>query len=233
MSSSESQDTGGVVDDAQQKTPLPQVTTTDGLRESDKLVYRSFAIISEMLTDRGEDVTSLQHISPRDVVAMSGGHLVFRVDVPSCGVRVIYNLNPRFKLVAVRKFLDVTVTPSPSPDFSLRTVILVSNDKPIHNAIKGLNDMAINVQLFQLKELQFNVSRHVHVPKHEPVRDKTIIREIMKKYSIENRTQFPVILSTDPMAKYLGLKPGQLVRITRFSPSAGTYVFYRCCKQAE
>ncbi len=188
--------------------------------EGSNEVRRSFATISDMLRDRGEDVESLQSLAPADVLALAAGRSVFHVDIPSCGVRVIYNMNARFKLASVRKLLD---------EDGPRVYILVCKDKPVASAVKGVAELQKDVQLFDLRELQFNVSRHVMVPLHEPVREEAAIAEVVARYSLKARQQLPLILSTDPMARYLALKPGQLVRITRPSPSSGSYVLYRCC----
>jgi len=40
-------------------------------------------------------------------------------------------------------------------------------------------------------------------------------------------SQFPYIQSTDSLAKEIGAKPGDFVRITRRSETAGTSVYYR------
>ena len=40
-------------------------------------------------------------------------------------------------------------------------------------------------------------------------------------------SQFPYIQSTDSIAKEIGAKPGDFVRITRTSETAGTSVHYR------
>jgi DNA-directed RNA polymerase subunit H (RpoH/RPB5) len=186
-------------------------------------VQRSFGIIAEMLRDRGEDVSSLSSVSAEDVVAVAGGRTVFHLDLPSCGVRVIYNLNQRFKLASIRKLLD---------DDSPRVFIVVCKDRPVASAIKGVAELNKDIQLFDLRELQFNVSQHVLQPQFEPVREDAAINEIVKRYDLESRYRLPLILSTDPMARYLALKPGQLVRIIRPSPSAGSYVTYRCCQRA-
>jgi DNA-directed RNA polymerase I, II, and III subunit RPABC1 len=51
----------------------------------------------------------------------------------------------------------------------------------------------------------------------------------MEKFMIKSKFQLPIILKTDAMAKYLGLKNGDIIKITRVSPTAGEYVVYRCC----
>ena len=38
---------------------------------------------------------------------------------------------------------------------------------------------------------------------------------------------FPLMLSSDPVARYHGLLPGAMVKITRPSPTAGECVLYR------
>ena len=40
-------------------------------------------------------------------------------------------------------------------------------------------------------------------------------------------SQFPYIQSTDALAKEIGAKPGDMVRITRRSETAGTSTYYR------
>ena len=84
-------------------------------------------------------------------------------------------------------------------------------------------------QVFVIPELLFNITRHRLVPKHEVVADPDEISQVIKRYNVRTRTQLPIILRTDPVARYFGLKPGQLMRITRISPSSGLYTMYRCC----
>lgn len=69
------------------------------------------------------------------------------------------------------------------------------------------------------------VSEHIHVPKHEIVTERQI-PEILKKYNAKLE-QFPYILISDPVVKEIGGRLGDLVKITRKSPTAGEIIYYR------
>jgi DNA-directed RNA polymerase subunit H (RpoH/RPB5) len=186
-------------------------------------VEKSFTTIRQMLKDRGDDTTSLGTVSSQDLIAISASRNVFHIDLESCAHRIIYNMNAKFKLADVRKLLE---------DDAHTVYIIVTRDKPTHPGRKGVDELKKDVQFFDLRELQYNVSRHQLVPPHDPIRDDKIIDDIVARYRLKSRFHMPLILSTDPMARYLALKHGQIVRITRSSPSAGTYVLYRCCMRA-
>jgi DNA-directed RNA polymerase subunit H (RpoH/RPB5) len=51
-------------------------------------------------------------------------------------------------------------------------------------------------------------------------------RIVMTKYKTVAKN-FPLLLSSDPVARYYGALPGTMMRITRKSPTAGEYVLYR------
>lgn len=187
-------------------------------------VVRSYATLREMLTDRGADVSSMDALSGEDVVALSASRNVFSFDLPSCQTRVIYELNAKFKPADVRKHLEAEEG-QPRPG----AYIVVSHEQPSNAALKGIHELGLDVQLFQLRELQFNISQHEAVPQHEPIREDAEIERISQRYGLRSPFQMPLILATDPMARYLALKHGQLVRIKRVCPTAGEYIMYRCC----
>lgn len=190
----------------------------------DAELARSWATILQMLRDRGHaEVPELDAISPEDLSVSMAGKLTFHVDAPSIRHRIVYELGSRFKSANVRKLLD---------GVDVATVILVVREWPTSTSLKGLEAIGKNLQLFNVNELQFNVSAHVFVPKHVAIRDEAEIERILARYQVKTRFQFPLILTTDPMARYLGLSHGQLVRVTRASPSTGHYVLYRCCMKA-
>ena len=66
---------------------------------------------------------------------------------------------------------------------------------------------------------------HVFKPKHEIITKKEA-EEVLKKFNCQP-TQLPLILLTDPAIVNLGVKPGDMIKITRDSATAGEHLYYR------
>ena len=75
------------------------------------------------------------------------------------------------------------------------------------------------------KEAKLDISKHELVPKHTII-TKEEAEELRKKYKIE-LYQLPYIKSSDPVARMIDAKPGDVVKILRKSPTAGEAVAYR------
>lgn len=71
----------------------------------------------------------------------------------------------------------------------------------------------------------FDLFKHEIVPKHE-ILTKEDVKELQKKYRI-NPYQIPRIKASDPAAKMIGAKPGDIIKITRESLTAGSSIAYR------
>ena len=72
---------------------------------------------------------------------------------------------------------------------------------------------------------KFEVSKHELVPKHAKLSEKEG-KELFEKYAIELQN-LPRIYMTDPAIQNLDVKDGDIVKISRKSPTAGETVFYR------
>ena len=81
------------------------------------------------------------------------------------------------------------------------------------------------VECFNISELMVNITEHFYVPKHELLSDEKKAM-LLKRYKIKE-SQLPKILTSDPVARYLGLRRGNVVKITRDSETAGKYITYR------
>jgi len=84
------------------------------------------------------------------------------------------------------------------------------------------------LQFFQLNELQFNPTKHQLVPPHRKLSVEET-NEIMNKYLVKSKLQLPIILKTDVIAKWHGLKQGDIVEIIRYNENSGKSYYYRCC----
>ena len=83
----------------------------------------------------------------------------------------------------------------------------------------------IQIQCFTLNELIVNITEHTYVPQHILLNEEEKSK-LLSRYRIKEG-QLPKILTTDPIAKYLGLRKGNVVKIIRDSETAGKYVTYR------
>lgn len=180
-------------------------------------LIQSFITLKEMLVDRGINVDRLNAISDKELDTMSKIHKIFSLDVND-KLKILYHINTKFKINELKKFMNED-----------KHYIIVFKEKINNLNIKNMKEQNnITIEIFMMKELQFNISKHVLVPKHEVVKDSKEIEELLDTYKLR-KNQLPIILHTDPMARYLNVKVGEIVKIIRSSPSAGEAIVYRYC----
>ena len=75
------------------------------------------------------------------------------------------------------------------------------------------------------KKKKILVPNHVYVPKHEIIPKKEA-EEMLEEYHCEP-TELPLIFSNDPAIIGLGVKRGDMIKITRKSATAGESYYYR------
>ena len=75
------------------------------------------------------------------------------------------------------------------------------------------------------KKIPVLVPDHVYVPKHE-IMTKKDAQKVLDEFNCKP-TELPLIFVTDPAILGLGVKPGDMIRITRKSRTAGESTYYR------
>ena len=69
------------------------------------------------------------------------------------------------------------------------------------------------------------ITNHIYQPKHE-ILPKDRAEEILKKYN-SKPSQLPYVMISDKALEDLDVRPGDIIKITRKSPTAGESVYYR------
>ncbi len=76
-----------------------------------------------------------------------------------------------------------------------------------------------------MKKQKFKVDKHILTPKHSKLGEREKA-QLLEKYHVTSK-ELPKILKTDAAIKDLDAKLGDIVKVTRKSPTAGESMFYR------
>ncbi|MBL96192.1 MAG: hypothetical protein CMF52_00085 [Legionellales bacterium] len=164
--------------------------------------------VSEMLTDRGYENICYQPEAMK-IVGEKNDHTM----------HVCFNKKKGLGVHDIRDILEEI-----KEENEADRVILVYESSVTYYAKQAIKEYN-NVETFQAKRLYYNVTKHVLVPQHR-VMDSEETDQFLLKHSV-HLNQCPKILRTDPVAKYYGATPGELVEIKRSSPEGQSYFVYR------
>jgi DNA-directed RNA polymerase subunit H (RpoH/RPB5) len=109
--------------------------------------------------------------------------------------------------------------------------IIIKDDmnETILNELKQIWEKdGIFIVIENIKRLQFNILNHSLVPEHIIINEKEL-EDVMKRYNIVNKHDFPDISRFDPIARVIGLRPGNVCKIIRPSKTSITTNYYRIC----
>lgn len=194
--------------------------------------------IKEMLELRGYDASSCTD----DVRFMANGDAVQPIKLSKSDetIELHYEVsstrtNHKKITTLIKNIIDNRPLAEKSKNFNIVIVVCDYMTPSVKEAIRILNDKPeIFIQVFPIRALMFNVTKHKLVPKHEKI-DKdeysNYLNDFLQSLHINNTSNLPKILESDPVAMFIGLRPGDLCKITRPSKSSGKHTFYRYCIQ--
>ena len=111
-------------------------------------------------------------------------------------------------------------------------LIVIMKDEPNDTIRKTLMNIweqdGIYVNVINIKRLQYNIMHHSLVPPHSVLSAEEAL-EVKQKYNILDDSQVPDISRFGPVSQVIGIRPGELCKITRPSKTAIKADFYRIC----
>lgn len=210
-----------------------------------EVLYRSRKTLLNILKNKGYDTTPYEKFGPWEIEAMIQNEkknslrmeLMKKDSVKSDIQRciVIYRLNRLKQSIQsfISAFFDEESEEYISTPESTEVIVMllepVNNVDVFHNAALNLFQNKLRLNFFQAHSLVNNPQEHVLVPIHELV-DKDEIPNLKKKLNIQSISNLPFIrYHQDIQSRILGAVPGDVLKITRPSASAGVETIYRVC----
>ena len=203
-------------------------------------IYNSRVVLLNLMAKQGYNVSDYDGISVNEVSVMKNNN---QLDM------ILEKLEPdedtkRKSKIYIRYYLARSLRPHNLQEmiddlFNIEEV-LTKNDtlfivvkdevnETLTNALKHIWEQdKIFIIIQNIKRLQFNILEHVLVPPHRVLKKNEVIA-IKSKYNIMDDTQFPEISRFDPVAKAIGIRPGEVCEIIRPSKTAIEAPFYRIC----
>jgi DNA-directed RNA polymerase subunit H (RpoH/RPB5) len=205
-------------------------------------VYRSRKTLLQILSDRGYNTKPYDNFGIDEIEAMIiAGQEALRMDLtretvaesPITRCRVIYSLQKLKQRLPgfLRNLTDSDENPDHVDPKTTEVIVMLAamEGEPVvevyHSAAyEQWSSKKLRISFFRIANLVIHPSEHILVPKHQRIAKNEV------PLTPAERLKLPLIrFHEDMQARVLGLIPGDIVKITRPSPSSGEYVIYRIC----
>lgn len=204
-------------------------------------IYNSRKVVLELMEKQGYNVNDYANFSVSEVNSMKQNNQLdmlletkdenVTTETPKRKIYIRFYLSARPAGKNIQEMIDdlfiLTETLKKTD-----TLFIIIKDDPNETLINELKHIweseGIFIVVENIKRLQFNILNHALVPPHSVLIDSEV-NEVMKRYNITNKVQFPDISRFDPVARVIGLRPGQVCKIVRSSKTAIEAPYYRIC----
>ena len=210
------------------------------------ILIRSRKTILEMLNDRGYDTSRYSKMTGPDILKLmpdinktkgirSPGGLMMEVEHRTIPDRRAVVLYPDGRIKQTTSAYIETIINSDDSDIIHTEYIVITlpieeiGDTFDKAALDAWTKHKMRIQFFNMARLVNNPMRHYTQPKFEYVPPEEH-PALLKEWHCRTKSQMQLIrFHNDPIARYMGLIPGDIIKITRVSYSAGEYILYRTC----
>ena len=205
-------------------------------------IYQSRKVVLELMDRQGYDVSGYSNFSVSEINAMKQNNqldILLETKPETNGEK-----SPNGKKVYIRYYLAKTIRPTNINEMiddlfvltetlkktdTLYIIIKDNANETLINELKHIWERdGIFIIIESIKCLQFNILNHILVPQHNVI-SETEVNNIMTKFNITDKIQFPDISRFDPVSRAIGLRPGEVCKIIRPSKTAITTNYYRIC----
>ena len=206
---------------------------------SNKL-FLSRSVILELLQERGLDTSEYENFTQKEIETMYNTISIKNKDISQLDLTlknknttiVKYVLSPRIRTSNIINLTQTFVDETLEEGDTLIIIIKdkLTSDEQLEEYFKTIyHTKNIFCQYFWINMLTLNITKHEKVPKHI-IMSKEEVDKLVKNIQISSLDKLQVIKNTDPVAKYYGMKEGDVCKILRKSKTAGLYLNYRLCQ---
>lgn len=204
------------------------------------ILIRSRQTVLDILEERGYDALPYRNIAPEQILTLVMAATPGALDMilkkkpdsaaPCERAAVLYmlhgrNLRHRMETFMSDVYKEGIVTPT---DDTLVVLNEPWNEIFDKTSLQLWQKEKARITFFHIKHVVVHPGRHVLVPPHRKLNAEEAKAEMMR-WSVTQKSQFPLIKHSDMQAKLLGLIPGDIVEILRPSPTSGIARVLRIC----
>ena len=199
-------------------------------------IYKSRKIILDQLKRRNYDISEYENYSLNEIHVLHQHNQLDMLlnsseDSKSKKCYVKYHMTGKLTPRVIDDTIDDLFTMENILDENDDLIIIIKDkiNDPMKSFITNLfNKDKKFVSVYNVNRYLFNILDHSMVPPHEPLSLEEK-KDLAKKYNIINDKQWPEIDRFDPVAQAIGLRPNQLCKIYRKSPTSSVAIYYRLC----
>jgi DNA-directed RNA polymerase subunit H (RpoH/RPB5) len=205
-------------------------------------IYQSRKTVLELMDKQEFNISSYANFSISEINAMKQNNQLDMLleakteksgEKPSSGNKIYirYYLEKTIRPTNIHEMIDdlFVLTETLNKTNTLYIIIKDNVNETLINELKHIWERdGIFIIIESIKCLQFNILNHILVPPHNVMKESDV-NDVMIKYNITDKIQFPDISRFDPVARAICLRPGQVCNIVRPSKTAIKANYYRIC----